>query len=169
MHPTTLILSLGNILLTDEAVGAVVIQRLEAETAPDASLHFMDGGTLSFTLAGPIGDAQRLIVVDAAAMGDAPGSVRVFEGENMDRQLRVHAKTVHEVSLADLLDVARLTDSLPTQRALVGIEPEHIGWGEHPTPTVAAAVPVAMAQIRALLAKWDASDSNSDCLEENTF
>lgn len=156
MNPTTLILGLGNILMTDEAVGAEVIRRLEAETDPAAPLRFIDGGTLSFTLAEHIGDCPRLIVVDAAAMGDAPGSVRVFEGEDMDRQLRVHARTVHEVSLADLLDVARLTDSLPTRRALVGIEPEVIDWGEQPTPTVAAAVPVAIARIHALLAKWDA-------------
>lgn len=155
MSPTTLILGLGNILMTDEAVGAEVIRRLEAETSPDASLQFIDGGTLSFTLAAPIGDCPRLIVVDAAAMGDVPGSVRVFEGEAMDRQLRAHAKSVHEVSLSDLMDMARLTDTLPMRRALVGIEPELIGWGERLTPAVEAAVPVAIAKIRELLAGWD--------------
>ncbi|WP_295400650.1 HyaD/HybD family hydrogenase maturation endopeptidase [uncultured Thiocystis sp.] len=157
MSPTTLILGLGNILMTDEAVGAEVIRRLEAETDPAAPLRFIDGGTLSFTLAAPIGDCPRLIVVDAAAMGDAPGSVRVFEGAAMDRQLRAHAKSVHEVSLADLMDMARLTDTLPAQRALVGIEPGFVGWGERLTPAVEAAVPLAIASIRALLAGWDAA------------
>ena len=157
MMSNTLILGLGNILMTDEAVGAEVIRRLEAETDPAAPLRFIDGGTLSFTLAAPIGDCPRLIVVDAAAMGDAPGSVRVFEGEAMDRQLRAHAKSVHEVSLSDLMDMARLTDTLPARRALVGIEPEFIGWGERLTPTVEAAVPLAIANIRALLTGWDAA------------
>ena len=157
MMSNTLILGLGNILMTDEAVGAEVIRRLEAETDPAAPLRFIDGGTLSFTLAAPIGDCPRLIVVDAAAMGDAPGSVRVFEGEAMDRQLRAHAKSVHEVSLSDLMDMARLTDTLPAQRALVGIEPEFVGWGERLTPAVEAAVPRAIENIRALLAGWDAA------------
>lgn len=155
MTPHTLILGLGNVLLTDEAVGALVVHRLEAESDPQTPCHFLDGGTLSFTLAVPIGECPRLIVVDAAVMGDAPGSVRVFEGEAMDRQLSRHAKSVHEVSLADLMDMARLTDSLPVRRALVGIEPQLVDWGDKLTPPVEAAVPVAMARVRELLTRWD--------------
>ena len=154
MQPTTLILGLGNVLMTDEAVGAEVVRQLEQESDPDAPLVFIDGGTLSFTLALPIGDCPRLIVVDAAAMGEPPGSVRVFEGEAMDRQLSVNAKTVHEVSLSDLMDIARLTDTLPLQRALVGIEPQFVGWGDRLTPAVEAAIPEAIARIRALLDRW---------------
>jgi hydrogenase maturation protease len=154
----TLILGLGNVLMADEAVGPVVVRRLECEADPSAPLLFLDGGTLSFTLAVPIGDCPRLIVVDAAAMGDPPGSVRVFEGEEMDRQLSRHAKSVHEVSLSDLMDIARLTDSLPPRRALIGIEPALVDWGDALTPAVEAAVPLAMARVRELLARWDARD-----------
>lgn len=150
----TLVLGLGNVLLTDEAVGAAVLAALQPDAEQDPSLILYDGGTLSFTLAGPIGDAARLIVVDAAAMGDPPGSVRVFEGEAMDRQLSRHAKSVHEVSLADLFDIARLTDTLPPARALVGIEPQRVDWGERLTPPVAAAVAIAADEIRALLRRW---------------
>jgi hydrogenase maturation protease len=151
----TLILGLGNTLLTDEAVGAVVVQRLAAEADPDAALAFLDGGTLSFTLAVPIARYPRLIVIDAAVMGEAPGSLRVFEGEAMDRQLSRHARSVHEVSLADLLDIARLTDTLPARRALIGIEPAVVDWGDGLTPAVEAAVPLAMARVRELIARWD--------------
>jgi hydrogenase maturation protease len=155
----TLILGLGNVLLTDEAVGAAVLRALEPAAASDPDLRLYDGGTLSFTLAGPIGDAARLIVVDAAAMGDPPGTVRVFEGEAMDRQLSMHAKSVHEVSLADLFDIARLTDSLPAQRALVGIEPAQVDWGDQLTPAVAAAVPEAVSQVQGLLHRWRRPES----------
>lgn len=150
----TLILGLGNVLLTDEAVGAAVLKALAPAAEADPDLTLYDGGTLSFTLAGPIGDAARLIVVDAAAMGDPPGTVRIFEGEAMDRQLSVHAKSVHEVSLADLFDIARLTDTLPAQRALIGIEPERVDWGDQLSPAVAAAVPEAVSRIDALLQRW---------------
>lgn len=152
---TTLILGLGNVLLTDEAVGPVVVGRLAAELEGDPHLRLLDGGTLSFTLAVPIEECQRLIVVDAAVLGEAPGSVRVFEGEAMDRQLSRHAKSVHEVSLADLLDMARLTDRLPQRRALIGIEPAVVDWGDGLTPQVEAAVPLAMDQVRRLLSEWD--------------
>lgn len=161
MQPTTLILGLGNVLMTDEAVGAEVVRRLEQESASDTSLHFIDGGTLSFTLALPIGDCPRLIVVDAAAMGEPPGTVRVFEGEAMDRQLSTNAKTVHEVSLSDLMDIARLTDTLPARRALVGIEPEFVGWGDRLTPAVESAVPKAISRIQTLLTDWEAQDTSA--------
>jgi hydrogenase maturation protease len=152
--PRTLILGLGNVLMTDEAAGAAVLKALEPLATTDPDIALMDGGTLSFTLAGPIGEATRLVVVDAARMGQPPGSVRLLEGEAMDAQLSKHANNVHEVSLSDLFDIARLTDSLPPQRALVGIEPAQVDWGSELTPPVAAAVPEAVAQIEALLRRW---------------
>ncbi len=155
MNPTTLILGLGNTLLSDEAVGVEVVRRLEsARDVPDAV--FLDGGTLSFTLAGPIADSERLIVVDAAVMGAEPGTVRVFEGKAMDRQLSGKGKSVHEVSLQDLMDMARLTSTLPPFRAMVGIEPAKVDWGDRLTPAVEAAVPVAVAAVRDLAVRWAA-------------
>ena len=77
----------------------------------------------------------------------------------MDRQLRQHANSVHEVSLADLLDRVRLTDRLPERRALVGIEPAVIGWGDRLTPAVEAAVPIAMARLQEILRQWDETET----------
>lgn len=160
MPPRTLILGLGNTLMTDEALGVMVIRHLQAEGAfaDLGDVGLLDGGTLSFTLAAPIGDSPRLIVVDAAIMGERPGTVRVFEGEAMDRQLSGRGKSVHEVSLMDLMDMARITASLPRRRALVGVEPALIEWGDQLSPEVAAAVPLAMARIRELLRAWDAEE-----------
>ncbi len=152
--PTTLILGLGNVLLTDEAVGAAVLKAMEPLLANRPEVALMDGGTLGFALAGPIGDAARLVVVDAARMGQPAGTVRVLEDAAMDTQLSRCANNVHEVSLADLFDIARLTDSLPARRALIGIEPERVAWGSELTPVVAAAVPRAVAAVEALLTRW---------------
>lgn len=151
----TLILGLGNVLLTDEGVGAAVLRALAPLAEADPRLSLQDGGTLSFTLAGPIAEAARLVVVDAANLGQPPGSVRILEGTDMDAQLARHAASVHEVSLSDLFDIARLTDSLPARRALVGIQPERIDWGSELTAPVAAAVPRAAAEIEALLRRWE--------------
>jgi hydrogenase maturation protease len=156
--PRTLILGLGNVLLADEAVGALAVRQLAAQHQADDSFLCLDGGTLSFSLAVPIGDCSRLIVIDAAVMGDSPGTVRVFEDAEMDRQLTRHATSVHEVSLADLLDMARLTDSLPARRALIGVEPALVDWGDGLTPTVAAALPEVMERVRTLVARWDSTD-----------
>lgn len=151
-----LILGLGNTLLSDEGVGAHVLAALSGQLDPDDdSVELLDGGTLSFTLAVPIAEANALIVVDAAQLHAEPGSTAVFEGEAMDHFLAGNRKaSVHEVGLVDLMQIARLTDSWPARRALVAIQPVRVDWGEHPTEAVAAAVPVACAQIQSLIGAW---------------
>jgi hydrogenase maturation protease len=73
----------------------------------------------------------------------------------MDLQLSGQGKSVHEVSLMDLMDMARLTGSLPRNRALIAIEPAEVGWGDALTPAVEAAVPGAMDAVRKLLGEWE--------------
>ncbi len=63
-------------------------------------------------------------------------------------------RSVHEVGLIDLLDMARLHGCLPRQRALLCIQPQHIDWGETLSPHVAAALPDAVGQARATLQRW---------------
>jgi hydrogenase maturation protease len=153
--PNTLVLGIGNSLLRDEGVGVHLVRRLEAE-APDAGagIRFVDGGTLSFTLAADIESAERLIVVDASQLDAVPGTVRVFVDTEMDRFVGTGKRSVHEVGLIDLLDIARLTDSLPRERALVAIQPDNLTWGCELSPAVADAVPLATEEVRRLIRNW---------------
>ena len=77
----------------------------------------------------------------------------------MDRHLRTGRKSVHEVGLADLLDMARLSGQLPARRALVAIQPADTGWGEQPTPVVSAAMDRAEQHIARLLTQWSPDDT----------
>jgi len=153
----TLVLGIGNILLTDEGAGVHAIRRLEARTPAAQGVRLLDGGTLSFALAGPIGEASRLIVIDAAELRREPGSVETFLQGDMDDFLGAHGKrSVHEVGLLDLMQVARLTGCLPPRRALIGIQPSSIGWGERPTPRVGAGIEEACARALELIERWPA-------------
>ena len=152
----TLILGIGNTLLSDEGVGVHVIRHLAAEHPDEPDLTFLDGGTLSFTLAGDIADHDFLIVVDAARLDAPPGTVRCFEDQQMDRYLGRAQMSVHEVGLSDLLDMARLSDTLPRRRALVGIQPEILDWGERPSPAVEPAVREAARLVLDLARRWRA-------------
>jgi hydrogenase maturation protease len=152
MH--TLVLAIGNTLLSDEGIGIHVLDYLRAHHPPPAGVEYLDGGTLSFTLAASIEEADNLIVVDAARLGAAPGSVKQFVDAEMDHFLGTSKRSVHEVGLIDLLTAARLTERLPTRRALVGVEPEKLDWGENPTDRVAQAIPRAAAMVAALISAW---------------
>ena len=152
---STLVLGIGNTLLTDEGIGVHVIKRLQLDHAGKSEVKFLDGGTLSFTLAGEIGSHDRLIVVDAARTGSSPGSVVCYEGRDMDRYLKGNRKSVHEVGLGDLLDIARLSEQYPEKFALIGVEPFAIEWGEALSPVVERSLPGAVAAVLELINKWD--------------
>ena len=150
----TTILGIGNSLLRDEGIGIHVLKALKAQLPEDDALSLIDGGTLSFTLATEIETSDRLVVIDAAQLGDVPGTVRCFIGDEMDNFLGSCKRSVHEVGLLDVFDIARLTQTLPGQRALVGIQPASVDWGEEPTEPVAAAIPVAVQKVCELLELW---------------
>lgn len=154
-HARTLVLGIGNTLLTDEGAGVHSVRRLEAEGDAIEGVSFLDGGTLSFALAGPIAESKALIVIDASELGRPPGSVETFVGKRMDRFLGSRPKrSVHEVGLLDLMQIARLTGSLPDRRALIGIQPESLDWGERPSVLVEAAIGVACERARELIEEW---------------
>ena len=150
----TLVLGIGNTLLTDEGAGIHVLQALQESYPETTGVTYLDGGTLSFTLAGAVEESDNLIVLDAAQLKSKPGTVDCLVNEEMDNFLGTTKRSVHEVGLLDLLDIARLTGNLPARRALVAIQPDVIDWGETPTENVAAASPVAVDKVVGLLKKW---------------
>lgn len=157
MAKGTLILGLGNTLLGDEGAGVHVVRALRARLPDGAEVECLDGGTLSFTLAVPIENATRLIVIDATELVAAPGTIQVFVGEAMDRFLGSNRRrSVHEVALLDLMAIACLSEHLPTRRALIGIQPEIVTWSDSPSPRVAAAIGGACAAALELIAEWNA-------------
>jgi hydrogenase maturation protease len=154
-EPTTLILGLGNTLLSDEGAGVYVVRELQRRHPDAEGVEYMDGGTLSFTLAGPIESSESLIVIDTAQLDSEPGTIAVFEGADMDHFVMTGRKSsVHEVSLLDLLAVTHLAGHLPKRRALVGIQPEFIDWGDGPTECVAAAIDTACEKVLQVMERW---------------
>ncbi|MBB4301245.1 hydrogenase maturation protease [Rhodobium orientis] len=152
----TLVLGLGNAVLTDDGVGIHVVRRLDADA--DAGLPqgvtLRDGGTIGLGLLPEIADADALIVVDAAELHAAPGSVRVFEGAEMDARVGRSKGSAHEIALSDVMTAAAISGSRPERRALIAIQPENLSWGTEPTDAVAAAIPQACAAIAGLVDKW---------------
>jgi hydrogenase maturation protease len=150
-----LVLGLGNTLLTDEGVGVAVASRVRTALPDTDGIEVLDGGTLSFTLAEPIESADALVVTDAAQLYSPPGTIQVMRQEAMDHFVAYGPQqSVHEVGLSDLLTIARLAERLPAQRALVGIQPEILDWGDHLTPAVEAAVETAKDRVLQLIEEW---------------
>ena len=153
----TVVLGLGNTLLGDDGVGIYALHSLRDswQDKHQDSIDFVDGGTLSFTLTETLYGADNLIVIDAAQLNSTPGEVKVFTDDDMDSFVRTsNCSSVHEVSLSELLDMARLLDTLPTRRALIGVQPETVDWADQPTDIVKRAIPIMCQEAHSLLEAW---------------
>ncbi len=70
----TLILGVGNLLLSDEGVGIQVIERLQEKYELPEEVHVLDGGTLGMDLLYYLDGVRRLLLVDAVETGKAAGT-----------------------------------------------------------------------------------------------
>lgn len=157
MPRAPLVLGFGNVLLGDDGAGIQMVERLRSDPAL-RGCAFIDGGTMSFSLLSYVEETDSMLIVDAAELNGVPGTVSLFEGTAMDGFLKSNRRrTVHEVGLIDLLDMARLRDSLPEQRALLCIQPGPIDWGPSLSPAVVGALGYAAREARALLDRWNVS------------
>lgn len=155
----SVVLGIGNVLLTDDGAGVHAARRLAERLAAQpfstqSDIRVLDGGTLSFTLAPLIADTERLIILDAMELGEPAGTVQCFLGAAVDRLLGRAGLTVHEVGLRDVLAIARLADALPRERALIGVQPACIDWGPEPSERVAAALDRLVDMTLDLLGTW---------------
>lgn len=147
-------MGIGNTLLQDDGAGVHVTELLRSRNRASPGVAIVDGGTLGLALLPAIEEAESLIVVDAAEMGEPPGTVRVFRNEWMDRQLSGRKSTVHELALSDLLAAAALRDRQPGQRALVAIQPGCTDWGLEPTDAVQASIAQACTLVDGLVREY---------------
>jgi hydrogenase maturation protease len=98
----TLVLGLGNVIMGDEGVGVHVVRALEKHPLP-TNVECLDGGTGGFVLLEPLQEADRIILIDAAADGNPLGTVtRTTPKFSRDYPPTL---TAHDIGVKDLLDV----------------------------------------------------------------
>ncbi|GAA1509704.1 hydrogenase maturation protease [Nocardioides humi] len=77
-----LVLGCGNILRGDDALGPRLVRLLWQEGVPQG-VRLADGGTAGMDVAFQMRGAARVVIVDAAATGAAPGTVYRVPGEEL--------------------------------------------------------------------------------------
>ena len=142
----TLVLGVGNLLLTDDGVGVRVVERLlETHSLPE-EVQVVDGGTCGLDLLPFLVGVEKLIVVDAANLGQPPGTIRRMVGEEVPVFLS-QKLSPHEINLPELLFSAKLTDIYPPEVVVLGIQPQSLETSLDLTPPVAAQVDELVARV----------------------
>ena len=157
--PDLAVIGVGNVLRGDDAIGVRVVESLRAAADGDphalpAQARLVDGGTLGLDLLRTIRDARAVVLVDAAHLGGAAGTVTVLHGDDIAGAADPRGASTPG-AVGELIAVARLLGWLPADVVLVGIEVADIDVGVGLSPAVAAALPVAMDAVRAELHRMD--------------
>ncbi|HVU48104.1 MAG TPA: hydrogenase maturation protease [Terracidiphilus sp.] len=95
-------MGLGNVLMGDEGIGVHVVKAIEQRGVPEG-VECLDGGTGGFTLLEPFEAAGRIVLIDATADTNPPGTVT----RTTPRFARDYPPTLtaHDIGVKDLLDV----------------------------------------------------------------
>jgi hydrogenase maturation protease len=157
------VLGLGNRLETDEALGAIVIERLQADPSllgslPDpGSVELIDGGTVGLGLLPYLTDLDGLVVVDVISARREPGALIDLDGASLIRHEQV--MSVHDLGAGEVLGALHVLERWPRRVRVVGLEPQAIELGLELTPPVAAGVPALLEAIAAHLGEWQRADT----------
>ncbi|MBC7286567.1 MAG: hydrogenase maturation protease [Armatimonadetes bacterium] len=130
-------------------MGVLVARRLCSEQlGPDVEV--IEGHTGGLNLLFDIEGADRCIIVDAVEMGRPPGTIEVFDADDADIIIAQRIASLHHVSLADVVQLARAT-GIETQITVVGIQPKDVGPGEGLSSEIAAKLEELVSIVRELL------------------
>jgi hydrogenase maturation protease len=146
-HSKTLVLGLGNPILSDDGVGTAVARELESRIGPEKATVIeasLGGLNLLDLLAG----YERVIIVDAIKTREGrPGQIYRLELPELAR-LR-HTGSTHDINLATAVELGKkLNLEMPSRMDIFAIEvAETESFGEACTPAVAAAIPVCVEMI----------------------
>ena len=138
----TVIMGIGNILKGDDAVGPLVCERLKNE---NISAYVIDAATVPENYIQTIikKAPHNLIVIDAISFDAVPGTIRVFQTEQLDSMVI----STHTLSPRIFVDMIR--QSIELNIMFIGIQPEQTQLGS----TVSKQVSRAIEELSQILLK----------------
>ena len=162
----TLVAGFGNVLRGDDGFGVAVLHRLGERGVASESVELLDVGTGGIRLAQELlSPYDRLIIIDAATRGGAPGTVYslIVDGVTPTREIDMHTTVPSRA-----LEVAQAFGPLPAEIYLVGCEPASVDeLTTDLSPVVAAAVDEAVRRVEELLGRAPVATAGADIARED--
>jgi hydrogenase maturation protease len=153
---TTLILGLGNDILTDDAIGLQVARAIQQRLAPTDNIDVKESAEMGLSLLDLISGYRDLVVVDAVQTGRAkPG----FIHELTTAQIKAFPTLApHGFGIGEALALgAKLQMQIPQCVRVLAIEVEDPFTLSHEmTPAVQGAVPIAAERALAMARQFAA-------------
>ena len=148
----TVVLGVGNILLSDEGFGVRVAEALSQRFRFPDAVEVLDGGTLGIELMRFLDGAERLILIDAIH-GSEPGSFRIIQGD--DVRLYFQEKvSLHEMGIQEVLASLVVMEKPIAEIVVIGVVPQSLEISLDLTPLVASRIDEATDSVIRQLHDW---------------
>jgi hydrogenase maturation protease len=142
----TLVLGLGNPILTDDGIGVLVAEAVRKRLPQDTPIDITEVSVGGLTLMESMIGYDRVILVDAFQRlnGSCPGRVHKLSLEDLKSiSPTQHSASPHDANLVTALETGqRMGLHLPGEITIFAIEVENVmDFSDRPTPSVAAVIP----------------------------
>ncbi len=141
MAVKTLVLGVGNPILSDDGVGIHVARELTKSQVPDVRVEELAASGLE--LLDMVLDFEKVIIIDAIqTAGGIPGQIHVLEEKDFEKS--VHGASPHGINIATALALGRkiAPERMPSKVVFIAVEAEDlINVKEQLTLKVQAALP----------------------------
>lgn len=163
MTSKTFVLGLGNVLCGDDGFGVHACHMLlQGFSFPD-DCSIVDGGTQGQLLYGIVEEAARLLILDAANLGERPGELGIIRNEQIPAWLGSCKLSAHQTSFAEIMALAKLKNILPPEIILIGFQPVRLEFGAAISRQARACLPEAVKSALQILAAWGIEPKRASC------
>jgi len=143
----TLVLGVGNPILSDDGVGIHVARKLKEKNVPGVTIEELAASGLE--LLDLVVGYDQVIIIDAIKTKDGrPGDF--YELEEKDFERSIHGSSPHGINIATALALGRkiVPDKMPKQVLFIAVEADDVvNVSERLTQKIQEAVPIIVNKI----------------------
>jgi hydrogenase maturation protease len=151
----TVVIGVGNTLLSDDGVGVHAARLLQADSRVPSGVIILDGGTLGLELVPYALEASRLLFLDAVNAEAAPGTLTRMTGSELLGSSG--GWSVHQLGVTDLIAALALVSPEPQEIVVLGVQPGYTDWGTSLSREVESALPHLVEAAVSELGRWKSS------------
>ena len=140
MKKETVVLGLGNPLMSDEGIGSFLIEKLLTKAHDFPDVEFIDAGTGGMAILHLIEDRKKAILIDCAYMDTKPGTIMKFTPQQVQSVKKLMHYSLHEVDILKVLDIAEKLGNCPSDIVIFGIEPQRVKLSTNLSDKISAKV-----------------------------
>ena len=145
--PRTYVLGLGNTLMGDDGFGPAVVREFEDTYEFDEGIEVVDLGTPGLDLTPWFADTPHIIIVDTVKAALPPGSMRLYEKDDVMKHAPLARVSPHDPGVKETLATLDFAGRAPETVTVIGAVPGLVRMSLELSQPLQLAVPGAVHAI----------------------